>query len=223
MTNIANMVQRVRELVVSGANGSNSATQLSADASEVTQLIDAIKQEANASYNGQYVFGGTSGKQPYTTTGGDAFQGNSGSAGAVTRLIGPNTTVQVNVDLSGVLGSGQSGGTGDGKLLDTLRTVLSDMNNGDTGALSNDLTKIDTNFNSLTQLQASLGATSNRLQLASTRVSDLNLADTQVLSNTQDADMAQTEIAYSTQQVAYQAALKAGATIIQSSLMDFLR
>jgi flagellar hook-associated protein 3 FlgL len=169
------------------------------------------------------VFAGTAATQPYTTGASDAYQGNSGSAGAVTRLIGPGTTVQVNADLSSVLGSGQTGGTGDGKLLDTLRTVLSDMNNGSTGALSNDLTKIDTNFNALTQLQAGLGATTDRLQLASSRVSDLNLADTQVLSNTRDADMAQTEIEYSTQQVAYQAALKAGATIIQSSLMDFLR
>jgi flagellar hook-associated protein 3 FlgL len=35
--------------------------------------------------------------------------------------------------------------------------------------------------------------------------------------------MAQTEIDYSTQQAAYTAALRAGANIVQSSLMDFLK
>jgi flagellar hook-associated protein 3 FlgL len=225
MTNVANIVQRVRELVVASSNGTNTAANLAGDAAEVQQLIDAVKQEANTSYDGQYIFSGTSNVQPYQTATGDVYQGNSGAAAAITRLIGPNNTVQVNVDLSQVLGSGQSGPGGpDGKLLDTLQTIYQDMSSGNLTALSQtDLGNLDTNFNSLTQMQAMLGATTDRLQLASSRMQDLQLADTQVLSNTQDADMAQTEIDYSTQQAAYTAALRAGANIVQSSLMDFLK
>jgi flagellar hook-associated protein 3 FlgL len=225
MTNIANVVQRVRELVVASANGTNTSTDLAGDAAEVKQLIDAVKQEANTSYDGQYIFSGTANVQPYQTATGDAYQGNSGSAGVITRLIGPSNTVQVNVDLSQVLGNGSSGSSGpDGKLLDTLNSIYSDMTSGNVTALSQtDLGHLDTNFNALTQLQATLGATTDRLQLASSRMQDLQLSDTQVLSNTQDADMAQTEIDYSTQQAAYTAALRAGANIVQSSLMDFLK
>ncbi len=224
MTNVANIVQRVRELTVSAANGTNTTSDLQDDAAEVGQLIDAIKQEANTSYDGQYVFSGTSTSPPYQQGVNDAFSGNGGSAGAVNRLIGPNTQVQVNVDLSSVLGSGFSqSAQGDGKLLATLRTIYNDMQSGNTQGLSNaDLTNLDSNFDNLTQMQASLGATSDRLQLAASRISDLQIADTQVLSNTQDADMAQTEINYSTQQAAYEAALKAGANIVQESLMNFL-
>jgi len=43
------------------------------------------------------------------------------------------------------------------------------------------------------------------------------------LSDTEDADIAKTLIDFNSQQAAYQAALKAGATIVQTSLMDFLR
>ncbi len=225
LTNIANMVQRVRELTVEAANGTNTTADLQATASEVDQLTSAIEQEANSSYNGQYIFSGTSNVQPYQSATGDVYQGNSGAAGAVTRQIGPNTTLQVNVDLSSVLGNGSSGPGGpDGKLLDTLRSISADMKSGNTGALSNtDLGNLDSNFNNLTELQASLGATTDRLQLASDRIQSLQLADTQVLSNTQDADMAQTEINFSTEQAAYTAALRAGANIVQSSLMDFLQ
>lgn len=225
MTNIANTVQRVRELVVASANGSNTQADLNGDAAEVQQLISAVKQEANTTYDGQYIFSGTTNVAPYQSSTGDVYQGNTGSAAAVTRLIGPNTTVQVNVDLSQVLGSGQSGPGGpDGKLLDTLQTIYSHMTSGNTTALSaSDLSALDNNFNALTQMQASLGATTDRLQIASSRIQDLNVADTKVLSATQDADMAQTAINYSTQQAAYQAALRAGANIVQSSLMDFLR
>ena len=39
---------------------------------------------------------------------------------------------------------------------------------------------------------------------------------------TEDADMAKTMVDFSTQQAVYQSALRAGAQIIQPSLMDFL-
>ena len=43
------------------------------------------------------------------------------------------------------------------------------------------------------------------------------------LSDTEDADIAATLIDLNSQQTAYQAALKVGANILQSSLLDFLR
>ena len=48
------------------------------------------------------------------------------------------------------------------------------------------------------------------------------LSVTDLLSKTEDADMAKTLITYSQTQTAYQAALQAGAKIIQPTLMDFL-
>ena len=58
--------------------------------------------------------------------------------------------------------------------------------------------------------------------MASSRIASLQNSATDTLSSTQDADMAQTEINYSTQQAALTAALQAGASIVQQSLMNFL-
>jgi flagellar hook-associated protein 3 FlgL len=217
--NVDSMVQRVRELVVQASNGTYSQSNLNASASEVNQLIDAIKQEANASYNGQYIFSGTStGTAPYQTGSTDTYQGGTGS---VTRLIGPNTTLSVSTNISSLLGNGQA--SGDGGLLDTLRTIASDMQSGNTGAIGGaDLKNLDANFGTLTQMEANVGAISNRLTLASTRIEQLQNSDTAALSNVQDADMATVAINFSTEQAAYSAALKAGANIVQSSLLDFL-
>jgi flagellar hook-associated protein 3 FlgL len=210
-------VQRIRELTVQAANGSNSASDDQAAAAEVNQLIDAIKQNANAQYNGQYIFSGTSTQTaPYQSGSNDTYQGGTG---AITRAIGPGASIQINADISQVLGSGG----GDGKLLDTLRTIASDMQSGNHGALSADISKLDTNFSTLTQTEAHIGAVSDQLQMASSRLEALRVDDTQVLSNTEDADMAQTEIDFSTQQAALQAALQAGARIVQTSLMNFLQ
>lgn len=217
--NIDSMVQRVRELVVQASNGTYSQSNLNASASEVNQLIDAIKQEANASYNGQYVFSGTStGTAPYQTGSTDTYQGGTGS---VNRLIGPNTTLSVSTNISSLLGNGQA--SGDGGLLDTLRTIASDMQSANKGAIGGaDLKNLDSNFGTLTQMEANVGAITNRLTLASTRIQQLQNSDTAALSNVQDADMATVAINFSTEQAAYSAALKAGANIVQSSLLDFL-
>jgi flagellar hook-associated protein 3 FlgL len=222
LTNVQTMLQRAQELVVEAANGTQSPADLQASAAEINQLTDAIKQEANTQYNGQYIFSGTAtGTQPYSTATGDVFQGNSG---AVTREIGPNSSLQVNTDISQLLGSGQ--GAGDGKLLDTLRTIASDMTSGTSASVAdlsnNQITNLQGSLNTLEQMQSSAGAAQNRLTLASTRLTDLQNSDTAALSNVEDANMATTMTTYSNQQAALTAALRAGANIVQSSLMNFL-
>jgi flagellar hook-associated protein 3 FlgL len=224
LTNMTDAVQRIRELTISAANGTQTTADMQATASEVNQLIDQIKQEANSQYNGQYIFAGAAtGTQPYQSGSNDAYAGDTGQ---VTRLIGPNTSLAVNAGLSSVLGTGQTVSgqpAGDGLLLNTLRNIANDMQSGNATGLSGiDLSQLDTNFNSLTGLTAGVGATSERLDMAASRIEALQTSDTEALSNTQDADMAQTEINYSTEQAALTAALQAGAHIVQQSLMDFL-
>ena len=127
-----------------------------------------------------------------------------------------------------MLGNGQTVSgqpAGDGLLLNTLRNVADDMQSGNTSSLSGDpdLTALGTNLNSLPGCRPTSGSIHDRLQMASPRASSRSRTATpQVLSNTQDADMAQTEINFSTQQAALTAALQAGASIVQQSLMNFL-
>ncbi|HSC02206.1 MAG TPA: flagellar hook-associated protein FlgL [Solirubrobacteraceae bacterium] len=223
LSDITNAVQRVRELVVGASNGTQSQADLTADAAEVNQLIDQIKQDANTQYNGQYIFSGAATTTaPYQAGSGDAYAGDTGQ---VTRQIGPGTTLAVNADLSSVLGTGQTvpgQPAGDNKLLNTLRNISDAMQSGNSGALSSSLSQLDSNLGSITGLTADMGATTDRLQMAASRIQSLQLSDAQSLSNTQDADMAQTEVDFSTQQAALTAALQAGAHIVQQSLMDFL-
>jgi flagellar hook-associated protein 3 FlgL len=223
LSDITNAVQRIRELVVQASNGTQSQADMSADAAEVGQLIDQIKQDANTQYNGQYIFAGAAtGAAPYQAGTNDAYAGDTGQ---VTRQIGPNTSLAVNADLSSVLGTGQTvpgQPAGDNKLLNTLRNISDAMQSGNQGALSSSLSQLDSNLGSLTGLTADLGATTDRLQMASSRIQSLQATATQSLSDIQDADMAQTEVDFSTQQAALTAALQAGAHIVQQTLMDFL-
>src|SRR3954452_11813008 len=111
---ISDTLSRVRELTVQGASDTTGQTAKDSIAAEIDQLIESVKQEANATYAGHFVFSGTAATtRPYTS--GPANDTYSGDSGAILREIGPGVTVQVNADAHAILGDGG----GDGKLIDT--------------------------------------------------------------------------------------------------------
>ena len=223
LSSVNNVVARVRELLVQAANGTNNQGDLNTIAQEVEQLTESVKQDANTQYAGQYVFAGTATTTaPYQQGANDEYHGNNES---VSRAIGPGATVTVTSAISTLLGNGEA--SGDGKLLDTLRTIAKNLTGGtaeDREALgTTDLTNIDNNTETLRQLQAVTGSVTDQLQTALTRNEDMQTSISESLSNTQDTNMAEVSVTYSTEQAAYQAALRASATIVQESLLNFLQ
>ena len=86
-----------------------------------------------------------------------------------------------------------------------------------------DLKSLSTNLDNLSKVRATVGATTNRLETADSRLQEVEESTTKLLSDVEDADMAKTMVDYSTQQSVYKSALQSGANIVQSSLLDFLR
>jgi flagellar hook-associated protein 3 FlgL len=160
---------------------------------------------------------------PYSTGSppNDVYQGD---ANGIYREIGPNVSVQINAVGSSLLGNGVAG---DGGLISTLRGISQHLRGGtqaDIDALrTTDIKAIDANLDGITQARAINGATTNRLTTAQDRLAEIEESTTSLLSNTTDADMAKSMIDFSMQQAVYQSALRAGANIVQASLLDFLR
>jgi flagellar hook-associated protein 3 FlgL len=222
LTRITDVVQRARELLIAGGNDSNGPVAREAIATEIDALTESLKQEANATYSGRYVFAGTATEtRPYELGGSDVYAGN---AGTVARVIGSGVSVAINVSAQGLLGNGQ--GAADNKLLDVMRDLAEHLRGGtpaDNEALrGTDLQRLDTNLDELTRVRAVVGATANRLDAAGTRLDELEESGTDLLSKVEDADMAETLVQYATQKSAYESALHAGANIVQTSLLDFL-
>ena len=125
---MSDALQRVRELLVQAGNDAAGPQARSAIADEIDQLIDGIKQEADVQYGGRYVFSGTAtDTAPWPIVGGgpDTYQGD---AGTITREIGPQVEIAVNVDLRALLGDGQA--ARDDALLHVLRDVSDHLRSG---------------------------------------------------------------------------------------------
>ncbi len=219
---MSDVLNRVRELLVQGANDTAGPAERAAMADEIDQLTESVKQEANVQYGGRYVFSGTAtDTAPYALGGADTY---AGDAGTITRMIGPGVEIPINNGIRTLLGDGQ--GARDDLLLNTLRDIsthLRGSTTADADALrGTDLQRLDASVDVLNSIRADVGARTNRLAVADARLSGLAVNTTRLLSDVEDADMAGTMTEYLTQQAAYTAALKASANIVQSSLLDFL-
>jgi flagellar hook-associated protein 3 FlgL len=231
------LLQRARELTVRAASDTVDQNSRNSIALEIDQIAAQLKTSGNSQYAGVYLFAGTDSlTKPYDTTTAPPVDTYAGNNGTVAREIGPNISVQINTLVNSgtppLIGEGGGANpatgltTGDGGLLGTLRTLADNLRSGTTvgaNALkTTDLKALDANLNTINSARATVGATLNRLEAAGNRLAVNKEASTDLLGKTEDVDIAQASIDYSTQQTVYQASLQVGAQIIQRSLLDFL-
>jgi flagellar hook-associated protein 3 FlgL len=93
----------------------------------------------------------------------------------------------------------------------------------DGNKISDQLGPLDDALDQILKARANVGAKLNRLEATENHWADFKLNITQMLSDTEDADMIKTVTDLASQEAAYQASLAASARIIQPSLIDFLR
>jgi flagellar hook-associated protein 3 FlgL len=215
LSDITDALHRAQELAVDGASDTSPPEARLSIAAEIDQLIEGIKQNGNSTYRGRYVFAGTTTDAPPYVAGDDLYHG---SPDDVERQIGPGVALSIGLRADSFLGNGA-----DGKLLQVLRDVSAHLKADDGTALRGDLDLLGAKEDELLGARALNGARQNRLDAALTRLTEVEESTLKQLSETEDVDIAKAMIDFTSQQAAYQAALKAGASIVQSSLMDFLR
>jgi flagellar hook-associated protein 3 FlgL len=221
LATITETVHRARELALQGANGSIGQTERNKLADEIDQLIETAKSAANSSYGGRFVLAGTdTADPPYSPGAVDAYDGDTGT---IARQIGPGVSVQINIHGVDILGNGGAAESPP-KLLSTLRTLAADLRGGNLNGLrTTALNSLSKNLEDVTSARGTIGALSTRLDAAEARLAQVEESTTSLLSETEDADIAKAMIDLTTQQSVYQAALRSGQSLIQPSLLDFLR
>ena len=166
---IGDMLQRMRELAVQSANGTNNQTDREALNNEFTQLQSEIgRLAANTSFNGQSVLTGTTG---------------------FTFQVGANATTNDQITISGVdiTGTTTSAGTNAAALAEVINTTNTDILNvgaAGTGATFDAYTgatigaldamaKIDLALSQVNTARSTFGAAQNRFDAV---ISSLNVS-----------------------------------------------
>jgi flagellar hook-associated protein 3 FlgL len=229
---LKNICDRASEIAVS-ADSLHSPEQLAAYAKEVTQLIQQGVQLANAKNGSNYLFGGTQTAQPPFVLSTDA----NGVATAVSfagNATLPKTEVDAGVTFTASTAGANPGATGPRGLLidgqsgaDFFQHLIALQNRlatSDTAAVTQtvqpQLLQDEENFvfhmssNAATQarLEASAADMTNRAQTLDSQI-----------SHHVDADLTETLVRLNQTQDAYKVALQSGASMLQLSLLDYLR
>lgn len=218
---LGNVVHRIRELTVQGANGTNPEISLSSIKNEIVELKDQLIQIGNSTFNGKYIFNGQlTNVQPYPSGVAPETVADI-DEGALTYEIGQGIYVDVNVNARELFG-GQSEPDND-NLFQVVQDIIDALNTSDTDGLNDGLARLDTRFDKILEVRSHVGAKANRLDLASERLKDIDINLQALQSKTEDVDMAALIVNIKTAENAYMASLSAGSRIIQQSLVDFLR
>ncbi len=153
---------------VAGSNGTLNAGDLAGIAQELSGVRDQVLSLANASYQGQYLFGGSQGSvPPYTldTTTNPATANYNGDN--IIQYVETPSGQKIQVNLPGptVFGSAGSG------VLGALNQLISDFSGGaSTATITADTSALTTALGQLSSHRTTLDNALNRLQSSSTYV-----------------------------------------------------
>jgi flagellar hook-associated protein 3 FlgL len=206
-------LQRVRELVVQGKNGTNGEDDRFAIAKEIDQLKQALVEVANTKVAGRYIFNGTSvdnppvehGDPPTVTMNTEDYMIEVSAGVDIKANINPENVF--NQDLFTTLDN-------------IVKTFDEEYSSED---MDQFLTDIDDHLDTLQAERSEMGARYNRLEMIDNRLGKSEVMANKIISDNEDADMEKVITDLTIQESVHRAALSVGARIIQPTLMDFLR
>ncbi len=232
LQNLQKVLNRIQEIAVS-VDDLSSKEEMQSKGAEVAELLKQAVQIGNTQYRGEYIFSGTKTDVPAlsTTIDGDkrvqtvAFGGNSAE---LESEVAPGVTLSSRIPADNSSGSGTVGLFSDARsgadLFKHLVDLQNQLLNGDAAtiqsATNNNLKKDEEN---LLYHVASNGALQSRLETLSSTNKDQKLALESDMSKYADTDISQAIVRLSQQQTAYQATLQSAASMMNLSLLTYLR
>jgi len=211
---VNSILQRTKELVVQGLNGTNESDDRQAIAREIEQLKLDYMQVGNTQVAGNYIFNGVNvGAPPISENASGIIESNI-NLDPFSVEVSKGIQLRVNIHPENIFGQGA---------FDLMNNVQTAFEQNDVNSLKDLSTQVDTQLSTLLAERSELGARSNRLELIENRLDSQEITATKMLSNNEDADIEKVITDLTVQESVHRAALGVGAQIIQPTLLDFLR
>lgn len=229
LNQISLALHRARELAVYGASDTLGDDSRMALAEEADQFLQDLIQVGNLKFGYKYLFGGANTlDEPFSPL----YGGSDGNTIQSVTYRGTPSTLGLDIEISHGINMGISV-HGDEAIMPAIEALIHLRDNlraGNTAALATgdgadptSIDLIDEALDTITRWRAEAGARVNRLEHVKGRMEQVHTNLTRLLSETVDADIAETVMNLKMEENVYRMALASGARIIQPTLLDFLR
>lgn len=218
LSNVDSSLTSAISLGTEGANGTNNASDLQSLADQVQAILTSVVSQANISYGGAYLFGGTaSTTPPYTADAssptGYTYNGNDDTNSVA---VGDQMTMQVNLPGSQIFSSSSN------SVLGSLSSLVSALQSGNSSAISSATSAVSSALGYVNQQRVFYSNAETQLNSQESFLQQ----ETVTLSSQQSSligvnmDDAATELSQA--ETANSAALAAAAKVLPESLINYL-
>ena len=218
LSSVESSLTQAISLGTEGANGTESTANQQAIASQVQGILSSVVTQANTSYEGSYLFGGTaSSQQPYTadpsSPTGYTYNGNSGQNSVA---VGDSTNVQINLPGNQIFSNSTT------NVLGSLSALVTALQSGNSTTIGTATSGVTNALNYVSQQRIFYANADSQLNSQETYLQQetVNLSSQQ--TSLVGVNMAQAAINLSQAQTDNSAALAAAAKVLPDTLLNYL-
>ncbi|GFO65353.1 flagellar hook-associated protein FlgL [Geomonas paludis] len=227
LTSMATLMQQVKKIAGDMVAGTLDAAGTASAVANLTQLKSQLVDMGNTRLGDQYVFGGFSTSQPFSSTG--VF---SGTTDIPQVEIAPNSTVGTTVSGADLLnggkpaaavGSGATAGQSPVNILGSIDALILAINNKDSAGILDGVKNVKAGADQITVAQSDVAGRLVRLDNMKSMIANNQNTLKTVFGDIQNVDYAKAGVMLSRQTTAFNAALSATSKLSQLSLLDYMK
>jgi len=214
---ISSLTQAV-SLGTEGANGTNSTANQQEIATQVQGILSSVVSQANLSYQGAYVFGGTaSTTAPYTadssSASGYTYNGNNDSNSV---QVGDDLSVQVNLPGSQIFSNSSN------NVLGALSSLVTALQSGNTSAIGTATNAVSSALSYVSQQRVFYGNAESQLNSQETYLQQETVSLASQATSLVGVNEATAATNLSQAETDNSAALAAAAKVLPDTLLNYL-
>jgi len=218
LSSVVSALTQAVSLGTEGANGTSNASNQQAIAQQVQGILSGVISQANTSYNGVYLFGGTETTTPPfvadpTSSTGYTYKGNGDSNSVA---VGDNMSLQVNLPGSQIFTNSSA------SVIGSLGSLVTALNSGNTADIETATNAVSAALSSVSQQRVFYGNAESQLNAQETYLQKETVTLTSQQNSLIGVDEAQAATMLAQAETANSAALAAAAKVIPMSLMNYL-
>jgi flagellar hook-associated protein 3 FlgL len=218
LSSVVTSLTQAVSLGTEGANGTLSAANQQQIATQLQGIISSVVGQANLTFNGAYLFGGTaSTTQPYTADAssptGYIYNGNSGVNSV---QIGDQTSVKVNLPGSQIFSNASA------NVLGSLTSLVSALQSGDTAAIGTATNAVSSALSYVSQQRVFYGNAESQLNAQDTYLQQETVTLASQQNSLVGVDLAKAATTLSQAETDNNAALAAAAKVMPNTLFSYL-